>query len=111
MSLKQENFKKCCGMIVYPKGSPKIAFEGKRVYMFTRKPNPMTKVWAVYNYCNEFLGEIRWKAMWRQYALKIDSSMFSSNSLELWFGGSCFREIANFCERETKLQKEKKQHG
>ena len=109
---KQKNFKKCCGMIVYPKGSPKIAFEGKHIYIYEGEPNPKTKVWAVYNYYNEFLGEIRWKATWRQYALKIvRDSAIPTLFGALWFGGSCFREIADFCERETKLQKEKKQHG
>ena len=90
--------KDCEGYIVYPQGSSKIAFEGKHIYIYEIEPKPKTKVWRVYNYCNEILGEIRWLGQWRQYVL------FSEKSI---FGGSCFYEIAEFCKKQTQIQMKK----
>ena len=96
------SLKECYGVNVYPKGSPKIAFEGKHIYIYESKPKPQTKVWLVFNYCNDFLGEIRWYGKWRQYVLFAEKRIF---------GGSCFYEIGDFCKEQTAIQKEKWNHG
>ena len=83
------------GMIIYPKGSPKIAFEGKHIYIFEEEPNPKTKIWSIFNYCNDFLGQISWDGQWRQYVLFAEKSKF---------GGSCFSEIGDFCKKQTQIQ-------
>ena len=86
-------------LIVWPKGSPKVAGEGKYIYFYEETPNPKTQVWAVYSKAgNAFLGQVRWFAQWRQY------SFFTE--LKTVLAPSCLRDIAIFCEYKTYEHKE-----
>jgi len=100
------DYQKPYGIVIYPKGNPKVVYEGKHFYVWHEgtKDKPKTKVFDVYNYGNDFLGEIQWLGTWRQYAFKIDFTKFKRDEV-LWFGGSCFTEIHDFCRKQTEAQR------
>jgi hypothetical protein len=61
-----------------------------------------TETWNVMPKDNSgSLGIIKWFAAWRCYA-------FYPPLVETVFEKQCLRDIANFCEKVTKLQREKK---
>jgi hypothetical protein len=60
-----------------------------------------TKIWLVVSKydISDFLGEIRWFGRWRCYAFyPMPTTVFEK---------TCLRDIANFCEEQTRLHKEK----
>ena len=59
-----------------------------------------TKIWIIRTKeGNAVLGTIKWFANWRYYGFYPES--------ETVFEQQCLRDIANFCEEQTKLQKAK----
>jgi hypothetical protein len=60
---------------------------------------PKTKTWRVLSEREELLGIVKWYGPWRTYAFHPEG----------WtvFEKTCLRDIANFCESETKKQKGK----
>lgn len=71
------------------------------VHFFEETPKTKTKVWTVMSAIDSpkgdggaELGEVRWWSHWRKYA-------FFPNPNTL-FEQLCLREIANFCETQTK---------
>ena len=57
-----------------------------------------TKIWEVTSTQGSWsLGEVKWFAPWRRYCFEPLSCILDA---------SCLREIANFCESETKKHKE-----
>lgn len=71
-----------------------------------------TKVWSVKaKDGNMFLGEIRWYGPWRRYCFVIDKLSFEDLGepiKKLVYEWVCMRSIADFCEKMTKEQREKK---
>ena len=65
-----------------------------------------TKQWYVYSTSNFLLGTIKWHGPWRKYCY------LTSDSGTLVFDHNCLRDIADFCEEQSKLHyqllKEKK---
>jgi hypothetical protein len=55
-----------------------------------------TTVWVVESRSRASLGEVKWFAPWRRYCFYPLSCILDA---------SCLREIANFCESETKKHK------
>ncbi len=65
-------------------------------------PNPSTKRWAVMSKDKgEQIGTVAWYGAWRKYCF-----MPAANTV---FEQVCLRDIANFCENETKLHRLSKQ--
>lgn len=63
-----------------------------------------TEVWKVLTKDgNIVLGHIRWYGPWRCYSFLISSRYGKSDFV---FEKTCLRDIANFCENQTKLQRE-----
>ena len=63
-------------------------------------PKPKTKTWLVCsNYGDGLIGRIAWFGRWRKYSFFPDIGTV--------FEQVCLREIADFCEEQTKLQREK----
>ena len=63
------------------------------------KPNPKTKVWSVIaKKTLALLGKVKWLGCWRQYAFFPEP--------ETMFEEDCLREIAAFCENQTRKRKE-----
>ena len=69
------------------------------------EPKPKTKVWdVVKNTDDEFkitLGEVSWFGRWRCYAF--------FPHLDTVFEKTCLRDIADFCEEQTKAHRKKAQ--
>jgi hypothetical protein len=67
------------------------------------QPKPKTKVWAVWTKSQPFvvLGFVKWFARWYKYAFFPEPEML--------FEQTCLREIADFCEHQTKAHKLKNQ--
>ncbi len=56
----------------------------------------LTKLWTVLGAQDKVLGSIRWYAPWRKYC-------FYCSALQcVVFDVNCLREIADFCEAETR---------
>lgn len=65
-------------------------------------PNPKTKVWLVIaNDGAIILGKISWFGRWRRYCF--------FPAAETVFEQDCLRDIAEFIEAQTKLQRVKKE--
>lgn len=60
-------------------------------------PNPKTKRWSVKAKDGGALGVISWYGPWRKYAFNTNAGCV--------FEEICLREIAEFCERETKIHR------
>jgi hypothetical protein len=61
-------------------------------------PNPKTKVWYVATATQDsYLGKIAWFGRWRCYS-------FFPNQGTI-FEKTCLRDIADFCEEQTKAQR------
>jgi hypothetical protein len=59
------------------------------------RPNPNTKVWGVVaKDGGATLGKVKWFGRWRKYAFFAEADTV--------FEQVCLRDIANFCETETK---------
>jgi hypothetical protein len=52
-----------------------------------------TNRWAVETLEGNLLGHVSWFGRWRQY---------SFSSLEAWYEPRCLRDLANFCESQTR---------
>ena len=70
----------------------------------------VTETWHVVPKDNNsiVLGLIKWDAPWRCYSFFIYPWMFANKDDFLKYEKFCMRDIANFCEKVTKLQREKK---
>ncbi len=78
--------------------------EGKHLRFANKEkisPKGKTFTWAVMNKHDEILlGSIRWFSHWRCYSFyPLSDTVFEKD---------CLRDIADFCELETKEQKKKK---
>lgn len=63
-------------------------------------PGSKTRKFSVYStHSGALLGYVKYFVQWRQYV------MFPLNAV---FDKKCLREIADFCERATALQREKR---
>ena len=58
----------------------------------------LTKVWWVLNTGGNILGQVSWYAPWR--------SCWYTTSPNVGLDAACLREIADFCENETRAHKE-----
>jgi hypothetical protein len=68
-----------------------------------------TETWRVMAKENHVqLGLIKWDAPWRCYSFFIYPSMFANKDDYLKYEKVCLRDIANFCEKVTLMQREKK---
>ena len=77
------------------------AIEGTHIKFIEGPPKPKTKVWFVINkYDGIQLGWIAWFAKWRKYAFYPKP--------ETVYEQVCLREIADFCEIETRHYNEQK---
>ena len=65
-------------------------------------PTGKTKIWEVLTSDGEdtLLGHIKFYSPWHQYSFFADSPF-----TDLVFEKTCLRDIANFCEEQTKLQR------
>ena len=54
------------------------------------------------------IGVIKWDAPWRCYSFFVYPWMFANKDDFLKYEKVCMRDIANFCEKVTKMQREKK---
>jgi hypothetical protein len=54
------------------------------------------------------IGIIKWDGPWRCYSCFIYPWMFANKDDYFKYEKVCMRDIANFCEKATKLQREKK---
>jgi hypothetical protein len=76
-------------------------------------PSGKTKIWQITSKddFNDFLGWIKWDGAWRCYSFYPTSNVDGG----LVFEKQCLRDIADFCEKQTKLHKPKTkdvfQHG
>lgn len=62
-------------------------------------PGARTRLFTVrHRVSNDFLGEVRWYAHWRQYVFMPVNAIFDRH---------CLREIADFCETKTLEQRAK----
>jgi hypothetical protein len=62
------------------------------------QPKPKTKVWTVVTFSDEtILGRIAWFGRWRCYCFFAESDTI--------FEKTCLRDIADFCEKQTKLKR------
>lgn len=68
----------------------KFEYEGKTL-------SGKTKQWRVANRGGSFLGTVSWYAPWRKYCFEPLESLV--------FDAGCLREIAAFCELETREQR------
>jgi hypothetical protein len=59
-------------------------------------PGYKTKSWDVCAKAGGHLGNVRWYAPWRQYAFYPKA--------ETLYERQCLRDLADFCERETRAQ-------
>lgn len=69
----------------------------------TKKPRfakRKTDLWWVYSNGGDWLGMIQWYAPWRQYC-------FDSVPKGTVLAKSCLRDLADFCDQETKKYKSK----
>ena len=66
----------------------------------TKSESGKTKIWKVAAQDGWILGVVKWDGRWRKYAFLI----YDESILE----GGCLREIADFCERQTKAQIKKR---
>jgi hypothetical protein len=66
-----------------------------------------TVIWRVISTSDigVLLGDIRWYGRWRRYCF------FPNNDLALVFEQDCLRDIAQFCEDQTKLHRQKPKAG
>lgn len=66
-----------------------------------------TKMWEVYSSkdgdSGVWLGDIRWTGRWRRYAFYPGSDMM--------FEHGCLRDLADFCEQQTKVHRQKRRRG
>lgn len=67
-----------------------------------RSKSLKTLVWEVQTNDGEdtLLGHVKWYGPWRQYSFFTDSPF-----TDLVFEKQCLRDIANFCEEQTKAHK------
>jgi hypothetical protein len=73
--------------------------EGRYIRFVEGAPRPRTKTWllALKLYGGQGAGTIRWFSQWRKY-------MFFPFA-EIGYDHLCLREIADFCEEQTRLHK------
>jgi hypothetical protein len=90
------------GTKVYPFGADALSVEKIRYLYFVEiAPNPKTKVWKILDESAKFeLGRIRWFGRWRKYCF--------FPTADTVFEQDCLRDIAEFIESQTKLQRAKK---
>ena len=75
--------------------------KGTHIKFMEAPPKPKTKVWwVVSKYDDIQLGTIAWFSRWRKY-----SFFPKGDTVYEWV---CLREIADFCEKQTKEHKAKK---
>ncbi|MFA5366176.1 MAG: hypothetical protein WC325_13420 [Candidatus Bathyarchaeia archaeon] len=68
-----------------------------------------TETWRVMAKENPVqLGLIKWDGPWRCYSFFIYPSLFADKDDFLKYEKVCLRDIANFCEKVTLMQREKK---
>jgi hypothetical protein len=70
----------------------------------------VTETWRVIpkDSNNTVIGLVKWDGPWRCYSFFIYPWMFANKDDYLKYEKVCMRDIANFCERVTTLQREKK---
>jgi hypothetical protein len=81
-----------------------IYFRGTHINFIEGPSKPKTRMWWVVNKYDDFqLGWIGWFARWRKYGFypKADTV----------YEEVCLREIASFCQSETRLHKMEKKNG
>ena len=72
--------------------------KGTYITFAERPPKPKTKVWAVLSQGGAEIGTVCWYGPWRKYCfMPAYSSVFEQ---------VCLREIAQFCETETRNHKQ-----
>ena len=77
--------------------------EGEPTWIEFREldPKPKTKCWGVFPKDSRFyIGRVQWYAHWRKYCFMPD--------IKTVWEERCLRDIANFCEQQTKLHRENK---
>jgi hypothetical protein len=84
-------------LCVYPKGSPKIAYEGKYIYFYKIGEKPKTSVYGIFTKeDNDYLGEISWRGGWRKYKVTFKPDKD--------FEEVCLEDIIVFLKMITKKQ-------
>ena len=77
---------------------------GTHIKFVPAPPKPKTKVWFVVSLDEKsHLGWVTWYGPWRKYCFQP-----KENTVYEWV---CLREIADFCEKQTKLHKEQPATG
>jgi hypothetical protein len=87
----------------------KVVGEGKyiRFILVGRSLTGKTNIyWVQSKEEDSVLGQINWYSAWYQYAF-----FPQSPNMETVFEKNCLRDIANFCEEQTKLQRKGRTHG
>lgn len=71
-------------------------------FVLAEKQNPKTKVWDIVtnDFNEDILGQVRWYGPWRCYSFCPDREAKT-------FEKKCLRDIATFCENETKKHRER----
>ena len=68
--------------------------EGKYIrFLEALQVSPKTKRWHISPKEGGIIGEVRWFGRWRQYSAYLNGI----------FEKTCLRDIANFCEEQTRL--------
>ena len=72
---------------------------GTYIKFVPMKPKPKTKVWSVASNEGDMIGVVSWYGPWRKYC-------YSPHACTV-YEQVCLREIAAFCEAQTKFHREK----
>lgn len=83
-----------------------ITSEPKHIKFVTdgRSKSGKTQIWKVLTKDGDtLLGHVHWYGPWRCYSFFVSSRY---GEFDLVFEKTCLRDIANFCENQTKLQRE-----
>lgn len=70
---------------------------GKWITFRPLTPKPKTKVWAVLSNDGGQIGTVAWYGPWRKYCFSPEAGTV--------FEQVCLRDIAQFCEAETRLHR------
>lgn len=92
--------------------SKQITTEGKYIQFINvgNSPSGKTHIWEIKSKeGNCLLGLIKWNGKWRCYSHYIYPYMFADSEDFLVFEKQCERDIANFCEYQTKSHKKLKE--
>jgi hypothetical protein len=86
-----------------------LQFEGKYIefHWAGYSKTGVTETWRVMTKgsLSVLLGTIKWFGSWRCYSFFVSSA---EGEFELVFEKQCLRDIANFCEKVTVMQREKR---